>query len=159
MIPPCLTLSNIRYILRLKWSNPGKGIASSPTPPCSSYWKGSLLVTFDYNRQLYFFTYIYIYIYIGVCVRVCVCVFLNFNDSLQWNDRNSFFSRKSFVIYVFIYYILVLCFVFPFSIKICLQQPLNCILWTYIIINCKYMECCISQPNIIWLFYISQYYV
>ena len=26
------------------WSNPGKGVAPSPTPQCSSYWKGSLLV-------------------------------------------------------------------------------------------------------------------
>ena len=26
MIPPCLTLSNIRYVSRVKWSNPGKGV-------------------------------------------------------------------------------------------------------------------------------------
>ena len=38
---------------RLKWSNPEKGVAPSPTPGCSSYWKGSLLVAFDYGRQLY----------------------------------------------------------------------------------------------------------
>ena len=43
MIPPCLTLSNIRHVLRVKWSNPGKGVAPSPTPRCSSYLKGSLL--------------------------------------------------------------------------------------------------------------------
>ena len=53
MIPPCLTLSNIRYVSRVKWSNPGKGVASSPTPRCSSYWKGSLLVALDYSRQRY----------------------------------------------------------------------------------------------------------
>ena len=29
-----------------------------PTPQCSSYWKGSLLVTFDESCQLYF-TYLY----------------------------------------------------------------------------------------------------
>ena len=62
MIPPCLTLSNIRYISRVKWSNPGKGVASTPTPQCSSYWKGNLLVaTFTY--------YIYIYIYL-----LCSCL-------------------------------------------------------------------------------------
>ena len=44
---PCLTLSIIRYISRVKWSNPGKGVASSPTPWCSSYRKGSLWVTLD----------------------------------------------------------------------------------------------------------------
>ena len=38
---PCLTFSIIRYISRVKWSNPGKGIAPSPTPRCTSYWKGS----------------------------------------------------------------------------------------------------------------------
>ena len=53
MIPHCLTLSNIRYVSRVKWSNPGKGVAPSPTHRCSSYWKGSLLVTLDYGHQLY----------------------------------------------------------------------------------------------------------
>ena len=37
-----------------KWSNPGKGEAPSPAPWCSSYWKGSFLVTLDYGRQLYY---------------------------------------------------------------------------------------------------------
>ena len=54
LMPPCLTLSIIRYRSRVKWSNPGKGIAPSPTPWCSSYRKGSLQVTLDYGRQLYF---------------------------------------------------------------------------------------------------------
>ena len=36
LIPP---LSNIRYVLRVKWSNPRKGVAPSPTLRCSSYWK------------------------------------------------------------------------------------------------------------------------
>ena len=44
-------LSNIRYISRVKWSNPGKGVALSPTPQCRSYWKGSLLVALNYSRQ------------------------------------------------------------------------------------------------------------
>ena len=50
---PCLTLSNIRYVSRVKWNNPGKGVAPSPTPWCSSYWKRSLPVALDYRRQLY----------------------------------------------------------------------------------------------------------
>ena len=50
---PFLTLSNIRYVSRVKWRNSGKGVAPSPTPQCSSYWKGSLLVALDYGRQLY----------------------------------------------------------------------------------------------------------
>ena len=48
---PCLTLSIIRYGSRLKWSNPGKGVAPSLT---CSYRKGSLWVTLDFDRQLYF---------------------------------------------------------------------------------------------------------
>ena len=49
-----LTLSSIRYVSRVKWNNPGKGVAPSPTPQCSSYRKGNLQITLDYGRQLYF---------------------------------------------------------------------------------------------------------
>ena len=35
--PSCLTLSNISYVSRVMWSNPGKGVALSPRPRCSSY--------------------------------------------------------------------------------------------------------------------------
>ena len=31
------TLSIIRWGSRVKWSNPGNGVAHSPTPSCSSY--------------------------------------------------------------------------------------------------------------------------
>ena len=54
LMPPCLTLSIIRYGSRVKWSNPGKGVVPSPTPWCSSYQKESLQVTLDYDCQLYF---------------------------------------------------------------------------------------------------------
>ena len=53
LMPPCLTLSIIRYRPKVKWVNPGKGVAPSPTLWCSSYRKGSLLVTLDYGHQLY----------------------------------------------------------------------------------------------------------
>ena len=36
LIRPCLSLSNIRYVSRVKLSNPGKGVAPSPTPWCRS---------------------------------------------------------------------------------------------------------------------------
>ena len=54
LIPPCLTLNIIRYISRVKWSNPGKEVAPSLTPQCSSYWKGSFQVALDYSHQLYY---------------------------------------------------------------------------------------------------------
>ena len=37
LIPPCLTLSIVRYMPKVKWSNPGKRVVPSPTPQCSSY--------------------------------------------------------------------------------------------------------------------------
>ena len=37
LMPPCLALSIIRLGLRVKWSNPRKGVAPSPKPRCSSY--------------------------------------------------------------------------------------------------------------------------
>ena len=47
MIPPCLTLSIIRYISRVKLKNPGEEVTPSTTPRYSSYWKGSLRVTLN----------------------------------------------------------------------------------------------------------------
>ena len=52
LIYSCLTLSNIRYVSRVKWRNPEKGVAPSPTPRCSSYWKEKLLVPLIYGHQL-----------------------------------------------------------------------------------------------------------
>ena len=63
LMPPCLTLSIIRYVSRVKWSNPGKEVAPSPTPWCSSYRKGSLRVTLDNGR----------YVIGVVCVCDCMC--------------------------------------------------------------------------------------
>ena len=57
MIPPYLTISIIRYGSRVKWSNPGRGVAPSSTPWCSSYWKGNLRVTLDYVCQLLLYLY------------------------------------------------------------------------------------------------------
>ena len=37
LISPYITLSNIRYVSRVKWSNPGKGVVPSPTSLCRSY--------------------------------------------------------------------------------------------------------------------------
>ena len=57
LMPPCLTLSIIRYRSKVKWSNPRKGVAPSPTLWFSSYQKGSLWVTIDYSHQLYLLTF------------------------------------------------------------------------------------------------------
>ena len=75
MIPPCLTLSNIGYVSRVKWKNPGKGIAPSPKPRCSSYWKGSLWVALDYSHQLYFSFCYNLKPY--NCVQI-ICIFIEY---------------------------------------------------------------------------------
>ena len=49
-MPLCLILRIIKYRSRVMWVNPGKGVAPSPIPQCSSYQKGSLRVTFDYGQ-------------------------------------------------------------------------------------------------------------
>ena len=58
-MPPCLTLSNIRYVSRVKWSNPGKSVhlyLGVIAIEKGAFWSPSTTVA---N-----FTYIYIYIYI-----------------------------------------------------------------------------------------------
>ena len=54
LIPHSLTLSVLRYVSRVKWNDPGKGVAPSSTSRCCSYLKGSPRVTSNYSRQLYF---------------------------------------------------------------------------------------------------------
>ena len=51
LIPPCLTLSIIRYLSRVKWVTPKKGTTPSSTLRCSSQWKGNHQVALDYGRQ------------------------------------------------------------------------------------------------------------
>ena len=50
-----LNTQHYKVKIEVKWSNLGKGVAPSPTPWSSSYQKGSLRVTLDYDRELYFF--------------------------------------------------------------------------------------------------------
>ena len=49
--PPCLRLSFIRYVSKVKLSKLGKGVAPFPTLQCNSYRKGSLRVTLDCGCQ------------------------------------------------------------------------------------------------------------
>ena len=54
------SLLNTQYYrvrIKVKWSNPGKGVAPSTKPQCSSYWKGSLLVTAPRLRSPTYLTY------------------------------------------------------------------------------------------------------
>ena len=77
LIRPCITLSIIRYVSRVKWSNPRKGVALSPTPRCSSYWKWNFRVALDYGRQLYLFK-INVLILYKSAFKIGECAFLYF---------------------------------------------------------------------------------
>ena len=56
MVLDASLLNTQHYKVRIKGKveQSREGVAPSPTPWCSSYRKGSLLVTLDYGRQLYF---------------------------------------------------------------------------------------------------------
>ena len=45
-----LTTQQYKVRIKGKVENPGKGVAPSPTPRCSIYWKVSFLVALDYGR-------------------------------------------------------------------------------------------------------------
>ena len=64
MVLDASLLKTQHYKVRIKGKveQSREGVAPSPTPWCSSYRKGSLRVTLDYGRQLYFI-YIYAKIY------------------------------------------------------------------------------------------------
>ena len=85
MVLDASLLNTQHYKVRIKGKveQSREGVAPSPTNWCSSYRKGSLRVTLDYGRQLYF-TYIYIYIY--VCV--CVCVILQITIGAQLRNMH-----------------------------------------------------------------------
>ena len=57
MVLDASLLSTQHYKVRIKGKveQSRKGVAPSPTHWCSSYRKGSLRVTLDYDRQLYFY--------------------------------------------------------------------------------------------------------
>ena len=84
LIPPCLTLRNIRYVSRVKWSNPWKGVAPSSTPRCSSYWKGSFRIALDYSRHL---------------TLLCPSNDLNEQNLERWTLPHGEIKRKSFITY------------------------------------------------------------
>ena len=72
LIPLCLILSTIRYVSRIEWSNPGKGVVPSLHLGEVAIEKGAFgspLTTVA--------NFTYVYIYVCVCVCVCVCVLIN----------------------------------------------------------------------------------
>ena len=71
MVLDASLLNTQHYKVRIKGKvkQSREGVAPSPTPWCSSYRKGSLRVTLDYGRPLYF---IYIYIYFEIRSKIAM---------------------------------------------------------------------------------------
>ena len=94
MVLDAALLNNLHY--KVKYSNPGNEVASSPTPRCSRYRKGSPRVTTVANL------YIYIYIYIPY-----FSLFLSFALSLSLSSlfllSLYLFLSLSLSIYIYIY--------------------------------------------------------
>ena len=111
-MPPCLTLSMIRYRSRVKWSNPRKWVAPFPTPWCSSYRTVSLRVTLGYGRQLYYvyiyrrvglYWYIYIYIYIYVYTYIHMYTHTYIYVHTHTHTFRYAYTRMYTYVYSFIY--------------------------------------------------------
>ena len=81
LLTSCLTLMIIRYVSRVKWSNPGKGVAPSPTPPFSIYCKGSLRVALEYGHQRYF-------LYINI-LKCCFYIQIAYKSTSRFLAQNS----------------------------------------------------------------------
>ena len=113
LIPPCLTLSIIRYVSRVKLSNPMEGVAPSPTPRCHSFCKGCLQLALDYGRKFYF------YIYETNHSHFEQIKFLKLMDML-----NQLYTHTHTYIYIYIYHIYLIqpshrLFFFIFMLSIC----------------------------------------
>ena len=94
LICPCLTLSIIRYVSRVKWSNTRKGVVPFPTPRCRSYWKGSLWLP---STMVANFTFLHIYI--DIYVESLIDQTLNSNSNAWYFVHfipSNFFRQRPF---------------------------------------------------------------
>ena len=108
--------------IKCKWSNPGKGVVPSPTPPCSSYWKGSLWVVLNYGQQNYRevyqkYSFIINWELIGNLKRYCI----SFGRLCNAQHRISFYDPWSSES----------CIVLKFSATLCTGLSVGLICWLY----------------------------
>ena len=101
LMPPYLTLNIIKCGSRVKWSNPRKGVAPSPTPRCRSYRKESPQLTLYNGGQLYL-----LYIYKQGLV-------LNNQQGLY----NQLTNQPTYRIYIYIY-IYIYCYIYKYRVLI-----------------------------------------
>ena len=70
-MPPCLTFSIVKYISRVKWSDPGKGVA--PPQHLGEVASGKEVFSLPLTMVTNF---TYIYVCVCVCLYICVCVYI-----------------------------------------------------------------------------------
>ena len=75
-----LTTQYYKVLSRVKWSNPVKSGATSSTPECRIYWKGSLWVSLDYGQLtilvgslIYLFISLFISTYLSIVIIILSC--------------------------------------------------------------------------------------
>ena len=74
-----------------------EGVVPSPTPWCSSYGKGSLLVALDYSCQHYFYLHCFLFKILKNKKK------LVFSVKLKWNTIIYRYIHQYYHIYIYIY--------------------------------------------------------
>ena len=109
MVLDASLLNTQHYKVRIKGKveQSREGVAPSPTPWCSSYRKGSLWVTLDYGRQLYFiyihlcmYIHQYIYIYIYWCMYIHKWIYIS---AYIYISEYYIYIQEN-IIYIYIYF-------------------------------------------------------
>ena len=97
MVLDASLLSTQHYKVRIegKVEQSRKGVAPSPTHWCSSYRKGSLRVTLDYGRQLYFLLISVVFCSLTVKFQTVLFQIIQFSISTQLKCQNSSISNSS----------------------------------------------------------------
>ena len=102
MIPPCFTLSIIRYVLTVKWSNPTKGVAPPPNTSVLSLFQRDLS-SCSRLRSSTFFLYIckvgltHTYMFFGDEITGLTCFFFSFG-------RNALQISRPLTVFVYFYF-------------------------------------------------------
>ena len=128
----------------------GNGVAPSPTPWCSSYWKGSLRVILDNSHQLFFVTfYLYIF-YLLLCLFTYLFIQLLFIKFLFIVIFYLFiYYVRSFFIYcyfLFIHFLFIALFIYSF-LYIVMFYLLLCLLTYFCPVS---LGCRIHQQHLCW---------
>ena len=105
LTPPWLAFSIISYWSWVKWSNPGKGVAHSPTPRCCCYWKKRL---WGYPR-LRSPTLLYIILY-----------YIILNYIILHHIKSILHYHKIIILYhIILYYIIFQCILLYYMVSYC----------------------------------------